>query len=74
MGNCFGVYASQEMVEAELVADGFKPQEEGVFAKPCRSGGNLFEAPRAIVALARAKFCWVDPKWNAPSYWQLEYL
>lgn len=74
MGNAFGNYPNQEAVEAELVAEGFAPRGNGLFAKQCMSGGNLIEEPRPIVALAKAKFCWVDPKWGEPSYWQLEFI
>ncbi len=74
MGNRFGNYPSQEAVEADLIAEGFKPRGNGIFAKREMSGGNLIEAPRPMVALAKACFCRVDPKWNAPDYWQLEFL
>ena len=65
MGNKFGNFASADAAAAELIAEGFARRPNGVFAKAGRSGGNLIEAPRGMVALVEISSYRVDGQYAA---------
>lgn len=51
MGNKFGNFASYESAADAIMADGFKMNARGLFAKQSMTGGNLMEEPRKCTAL-----------------------
>lgn len=51
MGNKFGNFASYEEAASAIMADGFKMNARGFFAKASMTGGNLMEEPRRCTAL-----------------------
>lgn len=65
MGNKFGNFATAEEAAADLIADGFKLNERGIYAKACRTGGNLIEAPRRCMALVEITAYRVDGEYAA---------
>ncbi len=51
MGNKFGNFASYKDAADAIIADGFKMNARGFFAKQSTTGGNLMEQPRRCTAL-----------------------
>ena len=63
MGNKFGNYASLEIAQSAILAEGFKPNGHAMFTKRSVTGGNLISPPRECVAIVEITSYWVDGKW-----------
>ncbi len=65
MGNKFGNFANEQAAIEAIAAEGFKPNERGLFTKASRTGGNLFEQPRRCTALVEISSYRVDGQYAA---------
>lgn len=65
MGNKFGNYASQEIAEKAIEAEGFRKSDTGLWVKNDMTGGSLMTAPRACKAIVEITSYRVDGKWAA---------
>lgn len=65
MGNKFGNFSSQEAAASDLIADGFKLSDRGMYTKRDRTGGSLLAAPRAITAIVEITSYRVDGQYAA---------
>lgn len=66
-------YPTNAAAALDLIANGFTDTPTG-FTKRSQTGGNLFEAPRPCIAIARIKLNEVDPVWNSPNYYTVEFV
>ncbi len=66
-------YPTETAAIDALKANGFVPAASH-WVKSSVTGGNLFSAPRACKAICSVRRNAVDPIWNSPDYFTVEFI
>jgi len=66
-------YATQQAAIDSLTNDGFTFRGDGFYGKKGMTQGSLVSEPYERLALATVKHNRVDPQWNSPDYFTIDW-